>query len=139
MIFEHSVWGISTPLTECMDNLTALNLRASNDVPVDVHKQSDAFIVYAEVPGVTKNQLKVSIKEDLVCIRAHFEYTVNDSKVVLLERRFGECYRKVRIPELLNGTVRWEDVRTQLENGILKIHIPYQEAPRVAETFLKID
>ena len=103
---------------------------------VDVKELKDTYEISAELPGVKKEDISVSIENGILTLRAetHDEKTEEkDGKVIRQERRYGTYYRNFD----LGSAVHEGDVNAEFKNGVLKIVAPRmdnqkQEARKVA-------
>lgn len=82
--------------------------------------------ISAELPGLTQDDIKVEIDNDVLVIRGErkMEHESTEGGVRRSERRYGQFYRAVALPEGSSP----EDARAQFENGLLRITIPMPQA-----------
>lgn len=94
-------------------------------IPLDVTKSGDAVVVKASLPGVKKENVDVTIEDNVLTIRAEIaqEGEREDAGYLLKERRTGSFYRAVRLPE----TVDSENASSSYGDGVLTITLPKQE------------
>jgi HSP20 family protein len=93
-------------------------------IPVDVHADSDEFVITAMVPGLTADDLEVEILDDVVSLRAEIEPEENgDGEYLLRERAFGRFVRSLRLPDAVDAS----KADASVENGLLKLRIPKAE------------
>ncbi|MCD6562334.1 MAG: Hsp20/alpha crystallin family protein [Thermoproteales archaeon] len=100
---------------------------------VDIEDRSDEVVIYMDLPGFSKNEIKIKVTEDSVEVRAEKSIerkNVEKERKYFTRQRFYEGFYK-RI--LLPVKVRPEQARAKLENGVLEIHIPKSEAAREVE------
>jgi HSP20 family protein len=108
---------------------------AAAPIKVDVTEQKDAFVVRAEVPGVTKDEIHVTIEGNQVTISAEVkrESEQKDGERVLRsERYFGAVYRSFVLPVELDE----EHSQAKYENGVLELTLA--KKPQVAGRKLTI-
>jgi HSP20 family protein len=92
---------------------------------LDVAERGDAYLVHAELPGVSPDQVEVRFEQNVLTIRgskpASFEVT-NDGELRLFaaERVHGSFERSVRLPEFVDA----ERIDASFTNGLLTITIP---------------
>jgi len=98
----------------------------SGDMKVDSRENDEAFLISADLPGVDKNDIKVSVTRDRVlCIEAERrhedkgEEQKDGNHTHWLERSFGKISRSLRLPKNANP----EDYRCKFDNGVLDIRI----------------
>ena len=96
---------------------------------MDVAERGDAYLVQAELPGVSPDQVDVSFEQNVLTIRgtkpASFD-VANDGelRVFAAERVNGTFERAVRLPEFVNA----DKINASFTNGLLTITIPKAEA-----------
>jgi len=110
--FDHPTWA----------DLTAGVRRTPR---VDVLDGASEMLVRAEVPGVVKEDLDVSISEDSVTIRGRSrrEDKIESANYFRAEIGYGEFSRTIALP----GTADASRARAKLENGLLEITLPKVE------------
>ena len=92
---------------------------------LDVFEQKDNVVVRAELPGMKKEDIEVSLHENTLSIsgeRKH-EETHKDKEVYRAERFFGRFQRAVTLPTLVSG----DQVKAQYKDGVLTITLPKAE------------
>lgn len=94
--------------------------------PLDVTENNDTFMVKAAVPGITPDDLDITISDNVLTIKGetHFEETKEDEKIHLQERRFGSFMRSISLPTPVDA----DSVEATYENGVLTLSIPKAEA-----------
>jgi HSP20 family protein len=94
--------------------------------PIEVKYGNDKLLVRAELPGLTKEAVKVTITGDLLAIEGErkVEKEENLKGYVHTERSYGRFYRGIPIPEGANT----ENVVAEFANGVLEIAIPIPRA-----------
>ena len=96
---------------------------ASNDVhvPVDVKDENDAFVLYAIVPGLSAEDIDIEILNDTVSISGEFKREDENDEIFLRnERPYGKFRRSFRFATKLVA----DQAEANLDNGILRLHIP---------------
>jgi len=92
--------------------------------PVDVTDRGDHYLVQADLPGVNKEDINVSIDDDRLLIEA--ESQVEDSaeqaqsRALIRERRYGKWVRALQ----LGSDVDSEGVEAAYNNGVLEVRVP---------------
>ena len=89
---------------------------------LDVEENADAYIVRANLPGISQDDISVNIHDDTLTISAETaaENRDENSKMLIRERRFGRFSRSLRFPTTVNG----DAVGASFEDGVLSITLP---------------
>jgi HSP20 family protein len=104
---------------------------ASGEKPlVDVISTPESFIVKADLPGLSKEDVTVHITEDSVDLTAKFEDYPEETEFIKKERNYGDINRKIKLPELIDV----KKVSAKFENSVLII-----ELLKVQEDKIKIE
>lgn len=97
-------------------------------IPVDVIQDGDNLVVAASVAGISKEDIDISVDDNVLTIRAETSKSSDTSPdgYLLRERRTGSYYRALRLPE----TIDFENTKSKLKNGMLTIKLPKLESKR---------
>jgi len=111
-----------SPLTDVMGTS---NLLGGWTPAMDVFEEKDNFVVKAEVPGMKKEDIEVSLHEGNLTISGErkSETKQNDAEVHRTERFYGRFQRSVALP----STVAADKVKAQYRDGVLTITLPKTE------------
>ena len=92
---------------------------------VDITEDESGYHIEAEVPGVEKDDLKVTVENGILSIRGErkFEREEKSDKVHRVERSYGSFLRTFRVPEDADG----EAVKADFKNGVLTVALPKSE------------
>ena len=92
---------------------------------LDVYEEKDSFVVKAELPGMKKEDIEVSLHDGSLSISGErkAESKHEDSEVYRTERLFGRFQRTVTLP----ATVAADKVKAAYNDGILTITLPKTE------------
>ncbi len=99
---------------------------------VDVKDCKDHYEIEAELPGVKKDDIKVSLVDGVLVLEAEArkdETEEEAGKYLRKERHYGKLMRRFN----LGTDVKEEDVDARFENGVLKLRAPKREVKTVAE------
>ncbi|KAJ3085832.1 hypothetical protein HK102_013792 [Quaeritorhiza haematococci] len=86
------------------------------DTPKDV-------VIYVEVPGIPKENVKMDVRNDLLVIsgqRPTNPELDSSDNIRLSEREFGRFRRVVRLP----ADVDVSNITAKIENGLLEVRVP---------------
>jgi HSP20 family protein len=91
---------------------------------VDVIDRDEEFLVRAELPGVSKDNLELQLQENLLLLRATTRTEEKEEKGQYFrhETSRGEFQRVIRLP----GTVDADQARATFKDGILELVLPKQ-------------
>ena len=103
---------------------------------VDIHETEDAYTLVADLPGMKKEDLTVSIVEDRVTIKGSRkrEETHEEKGYRRYERAEGSFERSFRI----NGGVDAAKVEATFENGVLTVRLPKPEETKPRQVEVKV-
>jgi HSP20 family protein len=91
---------------------------------VDVIERDNEILVRAELPGIHKDDLKVTIADDLLTVEGEtHEEKEEEGEYFRSEIRHGTFARTVRLPT----TVVSEKANATFEHGVLEITLPKAE------------
>lgn len=101
---------------------------------IDVHESKSCYTVSAELPGIKKEDIHVSLQDGVLTINAESKTESNeekDARVIRQERHYGNLVRSMK----LGNDVVEENVKAEYKDGILKLSIPKKEEakPRVID------
>ncbi|MCK5326822.1 MAG: Hsp20/alpha crystallin family protein [Woeseiaceae bacterium] len=93
---------------------------------VDILDRDDTLVVRADVPGVRKEDLEITIAGDRLVFEAKREYEEEEKKeeYVRHEMAYGRLYRAVQLPVEVVG----DKAKAELKDGVLEISLPKVEA-----------
>ena len=99
--------------------------------PLDVTENKEEVVVVAELPGVKKEDVKISLEKGLLTIggKRGEETLSGDARGLLREQQKGRFSRTVRLPYEVNA----DNVSADLSDGLLRIVLPKAEAARAHE------
>ena len=100
-------------------------LPSPEKIRIDVKENGASVIVHAEVPGVDKKDIDVSVDNGMVTIRAEikqYESDTKDEQVLHSERYFGTVARSFSLP----CPVDEAKAKAAYENGVLVLTLPKQ-------------
>ena len=96
------------------------------NIPVDITTKGDELTISAALPGVSPNDLDVSLDERFLTIKGKTQTEDEEVNYFKKERRIGSFERTLRLPESLD----LDKATTTYTNGVLSIAIPRIEAKK---------
>ncbi|MDP4219188.1 MAG: Hsp20/alpha crystallin family protein [Bacteroidota bacterium] len=102
----------------------------------DVFEDEGNLYITAELPGMSKNDVKVTLADHTLTIQGKKERKEEKKgkNFHQIERSFGEFVREFGIPE----TCKEDQVHAEFENGILEISIPKIKSEKLKEKVKEI-
>lgn len=98
-------------------------LPGPEQIRIDVKETDKAYTVHAEVPGVAKEDIHVSLDGNMVTLQAEVkqqDLQTKDEKVLRSERYFGSVARSFQLPQ----DVDQSQAKAKYENGVLTLTLP---------------
>jgi HSP20 family protein len=97
---------------------------------VDAFQRGNEFVIRADVPGMTRNDLTVEVGDETVTIRGERKQEQSDEREGMYwsERSYGSFSRTIPLPP---GTIT-DSAKANFHNGVLEVvmQAPSQEARR---------
>ena len=114
------------------------NVTAAEWAPaVDISESEKEFLIKAEVPGIPKESINVSIHEGILTIKGErmHEKEAKGEKFHRVERSYGRFVRSFTLPDYVEETA----VLAEYQNGVLNLHLPKTEKakPKAIEVKVK--
>jgi HSP20 family protein len=89
----------------------------------DVYEDKDNFTVVAELPGMKKEDIEVSLHNGSLSISGERKSNRQEAEVYRAERFFGRFQRTITLPT----TVAGDKVKAQYKDGVLTVTLPKTE------------
>lgn len=99
------------------------SLPGPGQMRVDVKENEGGFLVSAEIPGVPKEEIQVSVDGNVVTLRAEvrqLDEQTEDAKVLRSERYFGSVSRSFQLPADIDAG----QCQAKYDHGILTLNLP---------------
>ena len=111
----------------------------SSTMKTDVTEKDGKLFMEIEMPGLKKEDIKVSLTDGTLTIEGNHNENVEEKddkgKVIRQERRSGSYSRSFYVGDNVNI----EDVIGTYENGILKLELPKSEPEKSETKFVEIN
>ncbi|HER63226.1 MAG TPA: Hsp20/alpha crystallin family protein [Desulfobacteraceae bacterium] len=116
--FFRNPFSLMTPSLALRDFPTVGELTPS----VDIFEEGNDLVLKAELPGMTKDDLNVTITENRITISGEKkqEEKVEKKDYHWVERCYGSFCRSFRLPEYVNG----DAAKASFKDGVLEIRLP---------------
>lgn len=104
---------------------------------IDIFEEDGDIVVKAELPGMRKEDIEVSLTERTVALSGEKrkEEKVEKKGYYRLERSYGSFARSFNLP----AEVRPDDAKAQFREGVLEIRIPKTEEAKKKVRKVSID
>ncbi|MBM3324834.1 MAG: Hsp20/alpha crystallin family protein [Calditrichaeota bacterium] len=128
----------SNQMSQLMDNIFGES--AESDVvawgpAVDIAENDDNYQIVAELPGIRMDEVKISLENNVLTIRGEKRHEVTENKrnYRRIERCYGQFQRSFTLPSSVNA----EEVKAEMDNGVLTITLPKAEEAKAREIPIK--
>lgn len=128
-LFGASPFKIMKRFTEEMDR-TLANFAGPFEMelwapPLEVLHKDGRFIVTVELPGIPKEDVKVDVLEDALVIEGERKLAKEKKEEGFFksERSYGKFSRTIPLPK----GAKTEDIKAELNHGVLEVVIPLPE------------
>ncbi|MBM4123627.1 MAG: Hsp20/alpha crystallin family protein [Nitrospira sp.] len=103
---------------------------------VDIVEDEKEYLIKAELPEVKKEEVKVSVEDDVLTITGERKYEKEEKgkKYHRVERAYGSFERSFTLPEDADGT----KVNAEFKDGILKVHVGKSEKAKPKSVEIKV-
>ncbi|HEX7333654.1 MAG TPA: Hsp20/alpha crystallin family protein [Pyrinomonadaceae bacterium] len=101
---------------------------------LEVFHNNEQFMVRADLPGLTKDDVKVEVTDNLLTLSGERKEEKEEKREGFYrsERSYGSFYRQIPLPE----GAKTENAAATFHNGVLEIKIP---APKVEPLTRKVE
>jgi HSP20 family protein len=102
---------------------------------IDVYEDKAQYVIKAELPGVKREDVTLSLEEDVLTIKGErcYEKEEKQEGFLRVESAYGAFQRALRLPQ----SVKADAVNAEFKDGILKITLPKADTVKARE--IKID
>lgn len=107
---------------------------------VDIYETEDAFILKAELPGFSKEDVHIEVKQHALLLRGSqpHEFEVAEAHYHCMERRSGAFQRSFLLPAKIDS----DKATMSCQNGLLNLRLPKATAnpgavPSTSQTRIK--
>jgi HSP20 family protein len=103
---------------------------------MDMYEEKDELVIRTELPGVRKEDLDISIKGDVLSLKAETkqEDVTKERGYYLCERSFGQYSRSVSLPFAVDTS----KASATFENGLLEIRLSKAEEAKPKQIEVKV-
>jgi HSP20 family protein len=103
---------------------------------LDLYEDKDEIVVKAELPGMAKDDIQVSVTDNVLTIKGEKrqEEENKEKEYYRSERVYGAFLRSVALPTEVNPG----KVRATFKNGVLEVRLPKSEAAKKKEIKINV-
>ncbi len=89
---------------------------------VEVAERGGQLVVRVDLPGLSKNDVKVEVRDDAVCIRGERRHEREEKRKGFYrsERSYGSFYREIPLPEGIDA----DQAKATFRHGVLEVTLP---------------
>ncbi len=104
---------------------------------IDVYESKDSFLVQADLPGVNREDIEVSLEGDLLTIRGvkKEEFESKKANCIRNERASGNFSRPLILPAEADSS----QVKAVYKNGVLELTLPKKEETKPKQIKVEIN
>ena len=101
---------------------------------LDVYQDKDQFTVVAELPGLKKEEIELSLHDGVITISGERKQEKTDAQAHRTERFYGRFHRSVTLPANVDGN----KVKATYQEGVLKVVLPKAEEAKPKQIEVKV-
>ena len=103
---------------------------------VEIFERDQKFIVRVDLPGLTKEDVKIAVTHDELTIEGERKVEKEEKQegFYRTERTYGTFFRRIWIPEHVKG----EAAEAAFKNGVLEITMPAIPVPEVTKRTVEV-
>lgn len=100
---------------------------------VDILEKDDEIVLYADMPGVEKENLDINFEDRQLTIHGKVEWRQSGMNFVGGEYGVGDFYRTFAIGEAIDV----DKISAEIKNGVLTLHLPKSESAKPRKIAVK--
>jgi HSP20 family protein len=120
-------------------SLADRNLKTSAWWPrVDITEEDDAYRIHADMPGIDKNEIKISVEDNKLTIAGEKKEEKRDAKkdrFYHYERSYGAFSRSFNLPDHVDH----EHIEARYRNGVLEVTLRKNERAKPKAIDIKVE
>jgi HSP20 family protein len=142
---RRELWDPFAGLAEIREEMNRLfdsSLRHHGDTdggfypPLDVVMEKDSVIVKADLPGLSKDDVTVSLQENYLTIKGEkkHEFEQKEANYFVSERSCGSFTRTIELPTAVDA----KKIDARFKDGVLQITLPKTEEAKPKQIEVKV-
>jgi HSP20 family protein len=103
----------------------------------DISETDDEYLVKAELPGIRREDVKVSLEEGMLTIEGERKQEKEEKgrRLHRIERFYGTSCRTFTLPDDADAT----GIRAESKDGVLNVHIPKSKVVKPKAIEIKVN
>jgi HSP20 family protein len=103
---------------------------------VDIVEHDDEFVVKADLPGVVKDDVKITVTNDILTIRGEKKQVKDEKKANehRIERVYGTFQRSFSLPKSVSS----DKIEATFTDGVLTVKLPKMEEAKPKQVEIKV-
>jgi len=105
---------------------------------IDLHEDGKSYTVRAEIPGVKKEDIDVTVHDGVLTINAESRYEheeKEEGRVIRQERRYGKYVRTIRLGKDVDDS----SVKANYKDGVLELELPKVEEVKPKKIAIEVN
>jgi HSP20 family molecular chaperone IbpA len=102
--------------------------------PVDIYETEEGLVVLADLPGVSANDLKIRLEDNILTIQGNAQHLV-EAEPIYREFQLYNFFRQFE----LSDQVDQERISASLNHGVLRLYLARAERTKPREIPVQID
>jgi HSP20 family protein len=98
---------------------------------LDLSESENEYKVLADLPGLSKEDIKISLRDNVLTISGERKYEKKDDSkdYFSMERAYGKFERSVSLPD----KIKESEIKANYKNGVLTVFLPKSEEAKPRE------
>jgi HSP20 family protein len=103
---------------------------------VDIIEDKENYIVKAEIPGMKKEDIKVTVRDNIIAISGErsSETEEKDKTYHRIERSYGRFSRTIALPSAVDAA----KIKASYKDGVLQVTLPKPESAKPRQVDVEI-
>jgi HSP20 family protein len=130
------LWGQALPWSHARSPRQPAPAMTAWAPRMDVFEKDGSLVVKAELPGIKKEDVQVTLEQGDLLIRGErkTESEVKEQDYYRCERSYGSFYRRMPLP----ADVKPEQIQASFADGVLEVRLPMPATAKPEPTKIKV-
>jgi HSP20 family protein len=142
MNWPSDLFGLQRDMNRIFDNFFRGATLEDNGIAsfwspaVDIAEEDDAYLVKVELPGVSKDDVKITLESNVltICGEKKEDKEIKEKNIQRMERTYGAFQRSFMLPTSVKG----EKIDAVYNDGVLTITVPKAEESKLKQIAVKV-